>query len=382
MDSAWGRFTGWLKRLEARGDAWAAKRLTPEEYADAVVLDRRLKANFWRWLGYYAAVSTAIAAVLVLATDKFAWPRALFIANAFCVGVLMCFLSAWYGYTRYVGKNARRHFVIFFLMLLAGGAVGLVMATLDTGRPLSSLTPEKFARTFAVAMLVGGGIAVVLAVVARLRSREVQQRVALLEAEAGRERLARQGAQAELKLLQAQVEPHFLFNTLSNLRYLVQSGSRDALPMLDHLIHYLRTALPELRAEGSTVGREAELARAYLEIMKLRMGGALDYAIDVPEPLARSPVPPFMVITLVENAIKHGVAPLGRGRVALAVREREGRIRIEVEDDGRGLGGPIGQGTGLANIRERLRALYGEAATLSLEGREPSGTLAVIEMPA
>jgi LytS/YehU family sensor histidine kinase len=152
--------------------------------------------------------------------------------------------------------------------------------------------------------------------------------------------------------------------------------------MLDHLIHYLRTALPEIRAETSTLGREAELARAYLEILRIRMGGALEIAIDIPAELAREPFPPLMLITLVENAVKHGVTPRGGGHVTVHAAKDGGRLRVEVEDDGRGLQAPIGQGVGLANIRERLRALFGDAAHLDLTGRDPAGTRASIELPA
>jgi LytS/YehU family sensor histidine kinase len=204
--------------------------------------------------------------------------------------------------------------------------------------------------------------------------------MALLAAEAERERFARQGVQAELKLLQAQVEPHFLFNTLANLRFLVQTGSPHALEMLDHLIHYLRTALPEIRAESSTVGREIELARAYLEILRIRMGGALEIFADAPADLANVVFPPLVVLTLVENAIKHGIAPLGRGRVGVRAETSNGRLRVIVEDDGRGLVEPIGQGVGLGNVRERLRAIYGETARLELAGRPGGGTIASVEV--
>ena len=188
--------------------------------------------------------------------------------------------------------------------------------------------------------------------------------------------------QAELKVLQAQVEPHFLFNTLANVRYLVESRSPEALTMLDHLIHYLRTALPEIRSGSSTLGREGELARAYLEIIRMRMGGGLDVAVDIPQELAGIPFPPLMLMTLVENAIKHGVAPRGQGRVIVRAAMAGGTLHVSVSDDGRGLTEPIGQGVGLGNVRERLRALHGEAARLDLASREGGGTVATIEVPA
>ncbi len=214
-----------------------------------------------------------------------------------------------------------------------------------------------------------------------LRLGEAAERAARLAAENERERFARQSVQAELKLLQAQVEPHFLFNTLANVRHLVQAGSADALPMLDHLIHYLRTALPEVRRDSTTLGREAELARAYLEIMRMRIG-ELSFAIDVPAGLAAHEFPPLMLMTLVENAVKHGVAPAGHGEIRIAARQADGRIEVDVIDDGRGLGGGIGQGVGLSNVRGRLKALYGDDARLSLESGASGGTCARLEIPS
>ncbi len=374
-------FVSCMRRLEKSGDAWAAKRLSPEELKEALELDAQLKRNFWRWLAYYALIAAALSAALGLLVPKLGWPRALIAGNGLVIVVLFSFISVWYGYRRYTGPRARKTFIYFVLSLVAGGVVGAVMATLDAGRPLASMTPEKMLRTAGAVLGVGAMLLAGFWTLAFLRGRDVKQRMALLEAEADRERLARQSLQAELKLLQAQVEPHFLFNTLANVRYLVQTGSPDALAMLDHLIHYLRTALPEIRSETSTVGREAELARAYLEIMRLRMGGELHVAVDIPEALAHAPFPPLMVITLAENAIKHGVAPVGHGRVSIRARAAEGRLQLEVEDDGRGLLEPIGRGVGLANIRERLAALFGTAARLDLAGREGGGTRAMIEVP-
>jgi sensor histidine kinase YesM len=364
----------WLKRLEQRGDAWAEKRLSPEEFADAMALDRQLKQHWLRWLGWYLLVIGGVTVGLVLLkSSKIAWGHAFLAANALGICGLVFFVSAWYGYRKWTGERARRNFVIFLgaLVLGAASAVGVDMIE----------TPEKIPTLLGAILLTAMVAFAMITAIATLRNREVAQREALLRAEAERERLERQGVQAQLKLLQAQVEPHFLFNTLANVRHLVQTGSPDALAMLDHLIHYLRTALPEMRSETSTLGREAELAHAYLEILRLRMGGGLEIAIDIPPDLARAPFPPLMVMTLVENAIKHGVAPLGRGRVSVSASAAGGKMRVVVEDDGRGLAGTLGQGVGLANVRERLAALFGLEARLDLESPEGGGTRALIEVP-
>ena len=371
-----------LKAIECRLDAWAEKRLAPDEYADARAFDRELKANFWRWLAKFAAVVAFFGLIALSLWPQIGIAQAMLYSLVACTYFLMALASAWYGWRKYTRKPAWKVVLLFVLLLVVGAATGWIVGNLHHGRPLGQVDPEKGARAIAVAVLIGTALAGLLLGVAHFRLREAMQKAARLQTEAERERLARQGAQAELKLLQAQVEPHFLFNTLANVRHLVQVGSPDALVMLDHLIHYLRTALPEIRSEGSTVGREADLARAYLEIMKLRMGGALDFSVDVPQHLVQSPFPPLMVITLVENAVKHGVGPVGGGRIVVRATEAGGRMRIEIDDDGRGIGGAIGQGLGLANLRERLKAIYGDAARLELAGRDPAGASAVIEVPA
>ena len=345
------------------------------------LLDIDLRRHGMRWLAWYVAGVVVFTVGLMLLKGSIDFLRAFLAANLLALCGVVFLLSAFYGYHKWTGARAGRTHVKFVASMFAGAIGVIVIDMLVHRRSIEDLAPKELS-TIAGAVLLLGFVAVALiASIANLRTREEAQRMALLAAEAEREKLARAGAQAELKLLQAQVEPHFLFNTLANVRYLVQTGSPDALAMLDHLIHYLRTALPEIRSETSSLGREAELARAYLEIMRLRMGGALEFSIDVPEDVARAPFPPLMVITLVENAMKHGVAPVGRGRVTVRARNGGGRIRLEVEDDGRGLAAAPGQGVGLANIRERLATLFGDRARLDLTGREEGGALAAIEVP-
>jgi LytS/YehU family sensor histidine kinase len=346
---------------------------------DLIRLD--LRRHGMRWLGWYVAGVAVFTVGLMLLRGRIDLPRAFLAANLLALCGVVFLLSAFYGYHKWTGARARRT-LLGFVGSMFLGAVGVVVIDMVVHRrSIDDLAPRELS-TIAGAVLLLGFVAVALiASIANLRTREAAQHVALLAAEAEREKLARAGVQAELKLLQAQVEPHFLFNTLANVRYLVQTNSPDALAMLDHLIRYLRTALPEIRSETSTLGREAQLARAYLEIMRLRMGGGLRYEIDVPEDVARAPFPPLMVMTLVENAIKHGVAPVGKGSVVIRARNGEGTIRLQVEDDGRGIAAAPGQGVGLANIRERLATLYGERARMELAGREGGGALATIEVP-
>ena len=225
--------------------------------------------------------------------------------------------------------------------------------------------------------------------VARLRRRERAAVTRALKAEAASETLARKTAESELRLLQAQVEPHFLYNTLANLRYLIQKNSPDALRMTDALIEYLRTSVPDMRAARVTLGREADHAHHYLEIMQMRMGGRLSFIVDVPEALRTIEVPPLTLLTLVENSVKHGIAPqVEGGEVLLRARENGVSIEVEVADTGAGIvaaGGRSSEapstGVGLDNLRGRLQLAYGEAVPVELTPNPPRGTRVQLRLP-
>ncbi len=200
----------------------------------------------------------------------------------------------------------------------------------------------------------------------------------------------RQIVEARLQALQAQVEPHFLYNTLANVQALTEVDPPQATKMVGHLIQYLRAALPKMRETTSTVGQEVELARAYLNILKMRMGERLEFDIAVPAELENFPFPPLMLPSLVENAIKHGLEPQREGGRIDVVAEKVGEgaastIRLIVKDTGRGLTDAptqMGSGVGLSNIRERLQGLFGDQARLTLESNTPKGVIAIIEVPA
>ena len=200
----------------------------------------------------------------------------------------------------------------------------------------------------------------------------------------------RQVTEARLQALQAQVEPHFLYNTLANVQALTEVDPPAANQMVGHLIQYLRASLPKMRENSSTVGQEVERVKAYLNILKMRMGARLEFGIDVPDDLMTAPFPPMMLPSLVENAIKHGLEPQREGgRIDVIVTRMftiDGdRIRLQVKDTGRGLSdAPIqaGGGVGLTNLRERLTALYGEQAKFMIESNDPKGVVATIELPA
>lgn len=222
-----------------------------------------------------------------------------------------------------------------------------------------------------------------LVVAAEVYRRETRSIAAMRRAELDRAALDREMAETRLQVLQAQIEPHFLFNTLANVRRLYQTDAAAGRHMLDNLMRYLEVALPRMRDKASTLGREAELIRAFLAVQQIRMGRRLAFAIDIAEPLHDIEVPPMMLLTLVENALKHGLNPLPEGGFVRISAHLEGdRIVLDVADTGRGFGeGTSGGGTGLANIRARLAALYGERASLALAANLPRGVNARIRLP-
>jgi hypothetical protein len=227
----------------------------------------------------------------------------------------------------------------------------------------------------------------VIAMIAKVfidRARAAQRLAELKKKEAEFHNMNRQVTEAKLQALQAQVEPHFLYNTLANVQALTEADPPAAGQMVGHLIEYLRSALPKMRENTSTVGQEVELVRAYLNILKMRMGSRLDFAVDVPAELMALSFPPLMLPSLVENAIKHGLEPQREGGRIDIVATRVGQtLKLAVRDTGKGLGesDSSGSGVGLANIRERLHALYGDQGKLLLEGNIPRGVVATVEIP-
>ena len=216
-----------------------------------------------------------------------------------------------------------------------------------------------------------------------------REKIARLEAEAARERsrtetVERQIAEARLRLLQAQIEPHFLFNTLANLQALIPADPARAQLMLDHLNEFLHAALAASRKERNTLADEFALLRDYLEILAIRMDRRLRYRLELPESLAGAEMPPMLLQPLVENAVKHGLEPkLDGGEIAVRASAGDGRLVLQVTDTGLGLGSAAtcGTRTGIAQVRERLAAVYGNAASLELAGNPGGGVAATLRLP-
>ena len=212
-------------------------------------------------------------------------------------------------------------------------------------------------------------LATLVGVLGEYRWRSLRAAAVLHEAELNRIRLQSELAAGRLQVLQAQIEPHFLFNSLANVRRLLRTDGEAGRAMLGDLMRYLESALPRMRDDSSTLARETELIQAFLAVHQVRMGARLQVRIDVPSRLGARVVPPMMLLTLIENALKHGLAPLAEGG-AISVearRSRRGRSSCCVSPTPVGVWFPgTGGGTGLANIRSRLKSMYGSAATLAV----------------
>ncbi|MBL8287763.1 MAG: histidine kinase [Rubrivivax sp.] len=207
------------------------------------------------------------------------------------------------------------------------------------------------------------------------------------------ESLKRQVVEARMAAMQAQVEPHFLFNTLASIDHLIETDPARASQMQRNLIALLRASMPTMREAGGAggttngvrdLGRELAVIRPYLEILKVRMEERLATELDVPEGLHSAEFPPMMIQTLVENAIKHGLEPKPEGgKLSVKAQIVHGNLQVVVADTGLGFGkaATAGTGVGLANIRERLQLLYGTKASLTVAENTPSGTVVRVTVP-
>jgi hypothetical protein len=261
-------------------------------------------------------------------------------------------------------------------LLGLGGAM-----LLAGGHSLSQRMLGSLADKLPVAILVALAMMAVLAVIER---RLVREKLAALQ----QQKIAEAGqllAEASLRALQAQIEPHFLYNTLANVVSLIGSEPDKARHMLERLIDFLRASLAASRAEQATLGAELDLAGAYLDVLAVRMGARLRYRIDADEACRALAIAPMLIQPLVENAVMHGIEPkVEGGKIVVRARLADGSLCVEVSDDGAGLGTAAprpGGGVGLSNLRERLRSLHGGQARLQLLENQTAGVTSRLLLP-
>ncbi|MES2104517.1 MAG: histidine kinase [Pseudomonadota bacterium] len=213
-----------------------------------------------------------------------------------------------------------------------------------------------------------------------------EENAKVANAAAERESLLRQVSEAQMQMMQAQVEPHFLFNTLASVEHLIETDSPRAAAMQRSLIQYLRAVLPQMRENASitNLGREADMVKSYLDLLKMRMEERLEVDFIMPEGLRSASFPPMMLQSLVENAIKHGLEVKAEGgTLRFHAEVAHNKLRVSVTDNGLGFGAVPSNGTGLGlqNIRERLKLIYKEKGQMIITPNQPSGVCVTIEIP-
>jgi len=257
---------------------------------------------------------------------------------------------------------------------LAGETLVLLRLSLPPGISTAGVLLSRAARWLVVAGLAG------FFFVFQRQAAEAAARAH--ESELRRIRFDQQMTEARLQSLRAQIEPHFLFNTLATVQQLYRTEPARGRKMLANFIRYLRIALPQMRHDETTLRHEVDLARAYLDVLKVRMGERLQVNIEVPDALAALAFPPLTLSTLTENAIKHGLNPLPEGgAVEINARVEGGQLKVSVADTGAGLRVSGGSGAGIANLRARLAVLYGNAGNLEIAANMPRGIRATITVP-
>ncbi len=329
----------------------------------------------WVALLIIVLVNTGIAAVYWIEDPRPFWHP---FVTVQCYG-----LSIAYCVNAAAPWNSPRPLLRLMVAVAIGSLFGAFFTIVLKGYTVAYVIEKQ--KTFALNLVTGFFNGVFVGLFFLLKIRETRAAAALHKAEAERLLLSKHAMESELKLMQAQIEPHFLFNTLASVQFLTETDPPQASRLLGHLLSYLRAALPQMRSASTTLGQEIEFAEAYLNILKMRMGPRLDFGIDVPDALRNHPFPPVLLISVVENAVTHGLEPLAAGgHVTIAARQEGDRVRVTVTDTGMGLAGARrpGQGVGLLNVRERLTALFGTRGRFTLEDASPRGARATIEIPA
>ncbi|MBV6410083.1 MAG: histidine kinase [Burkholderiales bacterium] len=321
------------------------------------------------------AVNTLIAAFLSAIGVGHSFTDNLVVSQ--CIG--LCIYAGCFASWR-LAATLRGKTLGMILSVPAGASAGVGLSILLLGPRGNAWMSEMAWQSVLIGLLFGTAISALF----YLRSRMSQLETELRERQL-REALAEKArVDAQLRMLQAQIEPHFLFNTLANLSVLIRRDPERAERLLADLIAWLRATLQRTRQADSTLGDEIELLQRYLDIVGLRFGERLRVVFEVPESLRSRPFPLLLLQPLVENAITHGIEPnVGGGEVRIKADQENGRLRLVVSDTGAGLREGIGgSGFGLENVRQRLVALFGDAASLDVRGNPQGGVAATLEIPA
>jgi signal transduction histidine kinase len=376
--------------LQRRYCAWAQKhyeKMPPATREQAELIDAFLysRRGAGVWLGMLGAITgstwgltaSGMPLLLALALALIVWGS-----------IPLMVLAAWIQPERFIGRKRRRGVAGGVALGLAGGLLGFTIGHVERhGRLDAGLLFTEFWNKLAIFVpAVVGAVALMLGLlwlVARARQQIVERELERLTLQQERDAAARQAAEARLALLRAQIEPHFVFNTLAALQHWVDRGDPRAGPLLHSLTAFLRGSTEAMARERATLADEAALAGHYLDILRARLGGRLVHEVEIAPAVAGAELPPGLVLTLVENAVEHGAEPAIAG-ARIEVRARalgDGRAELTVTDDGAGLAPGHTEGIGLRNSRERLAHALGGAAELTLAPGVPRGAVARIVFP-
>jgi len=325
---------------------------------------------------YTVVFCTIIALFLTLIDNDKAFLEC-FIISQF-IGLCACTCSML-GFHVIRPQNNIIMLIVIIVALFIGTSIGAPLGFLAAGIDLPVLFGGKFfLSVLTISILFGSVITYFF-----LSQGVISSKEALIQEErVKRLNIEKKAVETNLRLLQAQIEPHFLFNTLSNILSLLNTDLEKGKSMLVDLMQYLRTTLSKTRGDTTTVGEEMEIIKAYLNIYKIRMGDRLRYRIDIPDSLRDFPFQPMLIQPLVENAVRHGLEPeVEGGEILIRGAVYEDTFRLEIMDTGAGLYENSNPGMGIDNTRERLKSLYGDKGRLILEENQPSGLKAIIEVP-
>ena len=313
--------------------------------------------------------NTAIAGVLTMLVPNISFQNELIYSQ--CIGLSVLVINATV--VNFL-RNSVKRWAVLSITLPASVALGMTLAFAITG--IGSWSDKYVVTTMVIGLFFGliGGITLLLAEKIAV---EVKRRQ-LIQSESEKREI-----EANLKLLQAQIEPHFLFNTLANVSSLIDSDPALAKTLLERLNDWLRVALVRARSDKATLGDELDMLENYLQILKIRFSERLRWRIEVSEDARHIPFPPMLMQPLVENAVRHGIEPkLGGGEIFIRADVAQGKLCIEISDSGVGLPGDAGNdGAGLANIRARLDTLFGTSGKLLLQNNSSGGVTAMLELP-
>ncbi len=352
--------------------------------------DPATPANWRAMFGWRRLRTVAILCTLIILLFSFGWKAGLpvLVTRIFCVGLALLLV---FGLFEQWPRRLPKWLARWVLQVMAVGVtvpIALFLAYMwstASGAPMFWNEPDRL-EGFMTFTFLGMLLAPWTALTALLRQREATVEEQAIGFELERSEMARAALDARMRLLTAQVQPHFLFNTLANVQALVEAGSPRAPQLLQSLTAYLRAAVPRLDGSTNTLGQELELVRAYLELMQMRMPDRLAFALHTGSGVHLLHCPPMTLLTLVENAVQHGIDPSEEGgridvhAALLTADDGTPRCRMTVIDTGIGLQATgRGLGTGLAALRERLQWAYRGNATLELVEVQPHGVQVTIE---